>query len=315
MKTFRALVLCLSMIFPVTVVAATASSPSMTVDPASIPVLASILKRGAKIYSIGSRPGLDGWFITKDNKVQVAYTTPDGQSFIVGAVFDMEGQNVTVEQIKAAVSSNRDLMALMMQPGNPQQSPSASNDNLLPGTGTGKPASAPAEVKPPVPASTAAPVAELSPGEKLMEDLQKQASGINIGNPQAPLLFMIMDPDCPHCQATWKALHANIVDKKNLQIRMIPIGRDEAGEQRAAKLFEISDLVGAWDKYIAGDKSQLAGTPDPKFLAVVRANHVLIDSWKIKETPYLAYRAKDGTVKVLQGEPQKISAVLNDLIP
>ena len=124
---------------------------------------------------------------------------------------------------------------------------------------------------------------------------------------------MVMDPRCPHCQATWNAFR-NVVMKGSLHIRMIPIAAPGSDNERAAAmLLGVADPLNAWDKYVAGDKTQLDGTPPAAALAAVRANHAIIDNWSIQNTPYLVYRAKDGKVKVLQGEPDKLSAVLGDL--
>ena len=55
--------------------------------------------------------------------------------------------------------------------------------------------------------------------------------------------------------------------------------------------------------------------PDPlkRALDAVRANHVVIDNWNIHDTPYLVYRAQDGKVKVVLGEPEKLTALMSDL--
>jgi protein-disulfide isomerase len=152
-----------------------------------------------------------------------------------------------------------------------------------------------------------------SPGERLLHDLSV-ASTVNVGSPASPEITMVMDPRCPHCQATWKALRDNVM-KGSLHIRMVPIGALNSDNERAAAiLLTLTDPLSGWDKYVVeGDKTALAGVASPAALAAVRSNHAVIDSWKIESTPYLVYRAKDGKVKVVQGEPDKVSVVLGDL--
>ncbi|MDX2027622.1 MAG: hypothetical protein SFW62_03185 [Alphaproteobacteria bacterium] len=289
-KHVRSAVLLCALLGVATSVDAAEPAKGISPDPNTSPVLARYIKMGASVYYMGSRSGLDGWFITQDKKIQVLYTTPDQKSFVVGALFDQEGQNVTVEQTKTLMSGNKELLALLMDPG--------TKAGDMPGAKPGE-----------------ATTKDLSPGEQLMQELQSKASGVNIGNAQAPLLFMVVDPNCSHCQATWRALRSSVVDARVVQLRLIPIGRDADGEKRAAQMIQVPDVVAAWDKYIAGDKTQLAGNADSKFLEAVRANRALTERWSITQTPYLAYRGKDGKVKILQGEPANIQAVLSDLNP
>jgi thiol:disulfide interchange protein DsbG len=259
--------------------------------------LANIVKMGAKLYYMGNRSGLDGWFIVKNGQVQIAYVPAGGQSILIGAMFGADGENITAAQVKILVDTNQDISALLTNAAKEQ-----------------------AEItNTPTPAANAAPKANgslpsvsLSPGERLIHDLSG-AAGVTIGNPSAPQILMVMDPNCPHCQATWKGLR-DPVFKNTVQIRMIPIATPGTDNERAAgQLLHVTDPLNAWDKYVAGDKNQLAGTPDASLVAAVHANHELVDSWNIHATPYLVYRSKDGTVKVLQGEPDKVSALLVDL--
>ena len=145
-----------------------------------------------------------------------------------------------------------------------------------------------------------------------MHELGNAASVI-AGKPGSPEILMVMDPRCPHCQATWKALHDSVVSGA-LHLRMIPIGTQDSDNERAAAMLLLQqDPATAWDKYVGGDKSALAGTPTSAALAAVRANHIVVDSWKIQNTPYMVYRAANGKVKILQGEPEKISTLLTDI--
>jgi|ERR1700722_18021429 len=264
-------------------------------DPAANPVLAGIMKTGAKLYFLGDRGGLDGWLIYKDGQVQVAYALPDSKYALVGGLFGPDGDSVSSEQIQTLLTNNKEL-----------------NAQLAMGMQTTTAPTVPGQVPASMPQQGNQAVDLPSPGERLMKDLQN-AAGVDVGDSSAPMLMMVMDPNCPHCQATWRTLHDSVANKK-LQIRLVPIGVLGTDNGRAAaQLLHVADPITAWDKYIAGDKTQLAGTPDPALTAAVHANEALIDSWHIEMTPYLVYRAKDGKVKIVQGEPESAAIVLNDI--
>jgi len=254
-------------------------------DPAAIPALAKFLKAGAKAYYMGAHSGLEGWFIIENGQVQMAYTTPDGKSLLTGVMFDENGANVSTAQFRELFDHNKDVKDFFQ--GRTQL----------------------ALVK----AKAAVAAASSSPGERLLGDLGN-AAGVTIGAAGAPQMTMVMDPNCPHCRKTWDMLRADVLGNK-LQIRMIPIGLDPADDPVAARLLEAPDPLHAWDQYVAGDKSALAGTPTAADLAAVHANHVLIDAWHIGYTPYIVYRAVDGQVKIVEGEPKDPATILADLEP
>jgi protein-disulfide isomerase len=267
-------------------------------DPASNPVLNALQKQGSKFYYLGNRSGLDGWFIIREGQVQIAYATPDNKGAMIGAMFGQDGENITALQVENLVRNNKEVADVIAKAQKEQAAIAQ--------------AGSPAAASPPAPSSGGLPATTLSPGERLIRDLSA-SSTILLGTASTPEILMVMDPRCPHCQATWKALH-DAVTKGQLHIRMIPIGIQGTDNERAAAiLLSTSNTMAAWDKYVAGDATALAGTPSATALAAVRANTAVIDNWQIDKTPYLVYRAKDGKVKILSGEPDKISILLTDL--
>ena len=273
------------------------AAPSGTPDWSTNPVLTSIQKAGAKLYYLGARFGMDGWFIVKDGQVQIAYSTPDNKGALVGALFGEDGENITSLQVGNLVKNNKEVadliataqkeQAAISQVGTPSAAASAPTSSTLPST-------------------------PLSPGERLFHDLSL-ASTVVVGNSSAPEIMMVMDPRCPHCQATWKALRESVT-KGTIHIRMIPIGGQDTDNERAAAVFlGTSDPLTAWDKYVSGDFSTLAGQPSEAALAAIRANHAVIDNWSIKTTPYIVYRAKDGKIKIVMGEVLKIGSIFTDM--
>jgi protein-disulfide isomerase len=281
------------------------SAPAMAAsppDPAANPVLAQLIKEGARVYFMGGQSGLNGWFIAKDNQVQMAYSLPgNNKSIVMGVQFDAAGQNISAQQIKALYDNNPEVKNYFNNL-NTQQGQASMQTGVQPTSFSGMPPAA----------SPSSMMAPSTPGERLLQALQ-DAAGVNVGAPAAPRLMMVADPNCPHCQAAWKALRDAVFGGK-LQIRLVPIDAVDPDSARAAAQFLHAAIpLEAWDKYVGGDHSQLAGAPDDASLAAIRANHALIDSWHIQMTPYFVYRAKDGQVKILQGEPEKAVTILNDI--
>jgi thiol:disulfide interchange protein DsbG len=278
-------------------------------DPSANPVLASIVKLGAKFYFIGNTDGIDGWLIVKDGQVQFAYASPKSTHALIGALFGPNGENTSANQLQAIMTSNKELNTQLSMGMLQQQGAAADPTAAVAAAAMAQAQMAPTSAAAPMP--TSAP-SLLSPGERLMKDLQN-AAGVNVGGSTAPLLMMIMDPNCPHCQATWRMLRDSVM-KNNLQVRLIPLGSMGGDSERAAaQLLHVVDPLNGYDKYVAGDKSQLSGTPDPALTAAIKANSALVDSWHIEMTPYLLYRAKDGRVKIVQGEPEQAATLLSDI--
>jgi protein-disulfide isomerase len=282
-------------------------------NPADNPILAKFLQEGAKIYFMGAHDGLNGWFITKDQQVQMGYTTADNKNIVMGVLFDEKADNYSVTQFRDLYNSNKEINTFFNNLDIGALANAVPNVPNLPAA-NGSTSSVAPLASMPIMASIkqVAPQTD-KPGERLIHELD-QAAGVVLGPPSAPQLFMVMNPNCPHCQATWSIMR-DAVMKGSLQVHMIPIGQNDEDNRAAARLLQASDPLTAWDKYAAGDKSQLAGPAEPLHLAAIRANHILIDNWHIQFTPYFVYRAKEGQVKIVQGEPDQLSAVLNDLAP
>ncbi len=265
-------------------------------NPNDNPMLAQYIKDGIKLYYIGSRSGLDGWFLLKGGKIQVVYTTQDNETIMIGAVYGVDGTSVTEEAVRELSGEHPEIQQavneVMAQEAQhslqPVQQTSVSDTSGL------------GDFAKPLP-----------PGERLVQEL-RIAAAVDLGDSKVPMIFMVMDPTCPHCKATWKMLR-DAVFKNTVQLHLIPIGRNDESERAAARLLTVPDPLHAWDKYVEGDKAQLAGDADPFSLGSITANHAIIDRWKIKETPYLVYRGKDQKIKIVAGEPKKLQSLLNDL--
>jgi len=70
----------------------------------SVPTMPDALKvleeRGAQSRYLGKKHGLDGWITIFQGQEQYYYVTPDGAGFIMGLMFDKEGEMVTLQQVR-----------------------------------------------------------------------------------------------------------------------------------------------------------------------------------------------------------------------
>lgn len=276
-------------------------------DVNAVPILKNIVAGDAKLYYLGERSGMPGWFILKKGQVQMIYLSPDHKSAIIGAMFSSEGDNVTGEQIKALASRDRSVYALLNGAGQTQEKITEAGS---PDGGVTAVESDPAAAKAP---KDALPTATLSPGDRLYQDLEA-ASGVELGKGQGPVIQIVVAPKCPNCKATWGELR-EAVKNGQVRVRLIPVYNSMGGEEAemSAQLLRAKDPFDAWDKHVAGDATALAGKADEIAMKAVTANLNLVAKWNIKGYPYLVYRSKDGKVKIVQGRPERMAAVLLDL--
>jgi hypothetical protein len=286
-------------------------------DINSVPVLATLVKNGAKLFYMGERSGLYGWFIIKDNQIQMIYVTADKQTAIIGGMFTGEGDNVTGPQIETLANTNKEVNDLINNAGKQQEDISKAG---VPGGFAAVPGGTPSEAGQPL--ANKLPSVSLSPGERLLQDLQA-AAGVTLGKNDQAELLVVMSPSCPHCKSTWKELRKPVEEGK-VQVRLIPVIKDELKGNKdiaknedvraGAQLLKAANPLEAWNKYAEGDTSALAGEAEGLQVQAILSNSMLMDRWNIKSIPYMVYRAKDGRVKIVQGEPQRMAAILNDLL-
>jgi protein-disulfide isomerase len=280
-------------------------------DINAVPVLANIVKGGAKLFYLGERSGLHGWFIVKDGQIQMIYVTSDGQTALIGGMFTKDGVSVTEPQITNLTNTNKELAEMLNSASKQQED--VTKAGTTPGGFAAVPGNATAAAGKGL-AGNLPPSVTISPGERLMQDLQAAAS-VKLGNNANAELLVVIDPNCPHCQATWRELREPVLANQ-VQVRLIPVSNNLNGESArvAGQLLQTANPFEAWDKYVGGDKKALAGEPDALHAKAVVSNRVIVDKWNISSTPYIVYRAKDGRVKIVQGQPERMAAVLTDLL-
>ena len=281
-------------------------------DVGTIPALQNLVKSGAKLYYMGERSSMPGWLIVKDGQVQMVYLSPDQRTAIIGGMFSAQGENVTSPQIQTLMETNNDIKLLFT--GSAQQQREILNAGgsggatSVPGDRAASSASASGKDEASVPGGV-----PVSPGERLVQDL-KAAAGVVLGQNDETELLMMVAPSCPNCKSTWKELRESVLAKK-FQVRLVPVynSTGSAEKNAAAQLLKAEKPFETWDRFVSGDASALAGTPDPVAVRAVEANLSLVSKWNIQGYPYLVYRGRDGRVKIVQGRPERMAAVLLDL--
>ena len=156
---------------------------------------------------------------------------------------------------------------------------------------------------------------KLTPGERFLKLLQK-SPGVTLGSSHdAPLIFALVLPGSPACKSFWGKIRDSVATGK-VTLRLFPAGLTDSDDERVgAMLLRSPDPMKAWDRYASGDASALAGKPDAASRDKVGTNTALIDRWQIPVAPYLVYRARNGQVKVVEGVPADINAVIADAMP
>jgi len=273
----------------------------------SVPALTNLVKSGAKLYYLGERSGMHGWFIMQDGQIQMLYLAPDRKSVVVGAMFSSEGENVTTPQIAALAQSNKDVNELLNGSAKDQKDVAMAGVEGGAASVPGNKDGAGQKV------SNGLPSSPLSPGERLMQDLKASAS-VSLGKAEAPELIMVVAPSCPNCKRTWGELR-DAVKAGKMQVRLVPVYNSSGTEEKrvAAQMLRAQDPLTAWDSFVGGNTDVFNGTPDDAALRAVQSNLSLVAKWNIQGYPYLAYRGQDGRIKIVQGKPERMAAVLSDL--
>lgn len=280
-KVARLLLVCTALFINIPAHAQQQKDPPM---PAPIKTL---VEQGAQVRYLGRHNSLDGWITIKNGQEQYFYATEDGKSLMMGLLFDTDGKLVTLRQVKA-LQENSDGPVLDMFTVQTPDALAAGKQPTLPQFKT--------------------------PAEQLFDDVTS-SNWIQLGRPDAPVIYSFMDPNCPHCHSFMNDLKTAYLDKGLVQVRLIPVGfLKPESKAEAAFLLAAPDPEQRWYRHMGGDKTALPAEKGINEQGVER-NMAIMQSWKLDATPITVYRGKDGQVKIVQGRPQKMTALLADLPP
>lgn len=245
----------------------------------------NLVDEGAQIRFLGKDLGFDAWVAIKNGQEQYFYVKPDGSAFLSGVLFDAKGEMITLDQIqRLRDSGDKDLLDMLAGEGEIGNGSNVQKQNF--------------EFE--------------TPSERLFHDIEN-SNWVALGQPNAPVVYSFIDPQCPHCHAFIDdVLKGGYFQNGKIQLRMIPVGfRDETRAQ-AAYLMAAPNAQELWFKHMAGDESALPARSDLNQQGVQR-NLAIMQSWKLNVTPMIVYRSKDGSIKVVRGKPKDLPGMISDL--
>ncbi len=245
-----------------------------------------LVERGAQARYLGNKHGLDGWITVFQGQEQYYYVTPNGEGFLMGLLFDKDGQMATVEQVRALQSQGDGVLDFLAVD---------KIDEKL--TDAIKETNKEFEYK--------------TPAERMFADVEN-SNWIKFGKEGAPVIYSFMDPQCPHCHEFMKDLRHDYIEKGLVQVRMIPVGFREETLAQSAFLLAAPDAKQRWYDHLDGNSSALPAKGGTNTQGIQK-NLSLMQAWKFSVTPMTIYRGKGGKVKIIRGRAGNMSDILADL--
>lgn len=250
--------------------------------------LQNLANEGAQVRFLGREHGLDSWITVKNGQEQYFYVLPDRSAFVMGVLFDKDGKLITVDQVQKLRAQGDGLLDQLASDFPEAAENSTTQDKEA------------FEFK--------------SPSEQLFADIER-SNWVPLGIPSsAPVVYAFIDPQCPHCHSFINDLRNDYLATGKVQLRVIPVGFKDETRAQAAFLLATPNPQDRWFKHMDGDKEALPAKSEINQQGVQR-NMAIMQSWKFDATPMVIYRAKDGTVKLVQGRPKDIAAMIADLAP
>lgn len=300
---------------------------------------------GARLALIDSHPdiGLDGYISDVKGKKTTVYllTGPNGgRYFMVGSLFDANGNNLT---LKSVSDEEQKLTDAIRQLKNRTEAADQITKQQQDAFGDVKPIAAPVSDNPlPVSAAPAlqvpsgdsetAKVASLAADSSNTEDLSGQWVNDKItqgvlrrdvertayfyeGNENDPVVYLVADPQCPYCHAAWGML-SSLMAQHHFSVRVILTGVLPGSDALVTQLLANSDVVQVWQKG-AGSKD---GVPVPNAVTVGSKDWQAAEQYRNMNAafakkyravtgtspqsngvPILMYAGKDGKIRSMQG--------------
>ncbi|MCJ8278051.1 MAG: thioredoxin domain-containing protein, partial [Bdellovibrionales bacterium] len=219
-----------------TILAVLALLPLQVQAQDSIPQVPEALQileeRGSQSRYLGKKHGMYGWISIFQGQEQYYYVTPDGQGFLMGLLFDKAGKMETLEQVRE----------LQRQ-----------SDGVLDVLAIDKPEE---ERLSQAIKETSEVFQYKTPAERMFSDVEN-SNWIEFGDKSAPVIYSIMDPQCPHCHEFMGDLKDSYIEKGLIRVRVIPVGFREETLAQSAFLLAAPDAKERWYKHLDGDSSAL----------------------------------------------------------
>ena len=285
----------------------TSASSVDTSKPARAPVLAWLESQGVVLTALGEEGGLYAYLgEAPGGRMQVFYLTPDGQHIVAGMMFREGGSNVTAAQLAAMrerfIAERRRIQEQEGRMATAQQALGGGLEQAL--------TPAPQRSPVPSPSETQSSQSELSAERVALRDriirAAESTAWFSLGREGAPVVYMLADPQCPHCHNVWAQLRPRI-EAGEIMVKIILVGALPGSEERAISILSRPEPGRAW---LAGEGSTNArvAPPPPESsrqfqLAqrLLRANLEFAREAGIRGTPWLAYVGRDGELRTVEG--------------
>ena len=234
--------------------------------------LADLLTMAAgQVRELGVLHDLRGVFVRNAGQFQVFYASPDSERVIPGAMFDVQGKNLTLDQIATI----------------PGTVPTVAIGNA---------------------ASHAAAQTQASSGS-LLKAVEATTYGV-VGSPSAPRLWVFIDPLCGWSVRAMGQLRS-FVDAGRVQLAVIPVSvldhEDQGRSTMAAKaMLSLSQeaMLPAWSN------NKLDGQVEPVANQRLSNNMAAVAAIELRGTPTLIWRKPDGTEGRADGLPNDVDALI-----
>lgn len=261
---------------------APASAPAANLPPVPA-AIQDLVDKGAQIRYLGKRNGLDGWITIFQGQEQYYYVTPDQKGFVMGVLFDADGNMATVDQVRDLQKQGGEILDMLaVAPDKPKEEVTSVQDAFKYKT----------------------------PAERMFVDVEN-SNWVKLGKDGAPVIYSFVDPQCPHCHEFLKDLKTAYIDKGLIQVKIIPVGFRAETLAQAAFLLASPDAESKWYKHLDGSEPLPAKTDIST--QGVQKNLALMQAWKFTATPLSVYRSRGGEVKIIRGRAKDLAAVLADL--
>ena len=265
------------------VASSTAAWPGDAADASGPALIEALRANGAQVVSLGSRGGLDGYFVTPgDGAGYGLYVTGDGHA-VAGLLYGPDGREVTGAQLAAAHAGE------------------AGGS----GAGTGaRESSGPAVSAHAAPPGAGAPTAAAS--RAALFERSAVAFGFTLGE-RGPVVVLLGDAACPWSRSAAAKLGREALGGR-LQLRVVPVailGADAA--RRAAAIAAHPDPARSW----------FEGPEHPADRAGaerIARNNALLDAWGATAVPLIAWTARDGGVRHRIGDIDDVGAWLKETL-
>ena len=246
---------------------------------------------GAQILSLGSRGGLEGYFVTPAKGGGYSlYVTGDGHA-VAGLLYGPDGAELTGAQLAAARP------AAAVARGADVHVPETPGPETL-GPQTVPPAvTAHAEVRDPAAAARATSISGLF-------ERSASAFGFTLGE-RGPVVVLLGDAACPWSRSAAARLGGAALDGR-LQLRVVPVAvLGGQAARRAAAIAASRDPARAW--FEGGGVASRTGAER------IARNNALFDAWGASAVPLIAWRTRNGAVVHRIGDIDDVDAWLEEV--